>query len=102
MINSKFWRSQVSLWDSSLKRIANVCNLSQIVDESKKWWFKVEVFDLKVNIEFLLYSDQLLLAVCKWLFVCLDQLLGAARYTLYIDFWLKQQKVIIFSLKVNM
>ena len=27
----------------------NLCNLSRIVGEAKKWWFAVEVFDLEAN-----------------------------------------------------
>ena len=45
----KFRQSEVQLQDSSLRRIANLCNLSWIVGKAKKWWFEVEVFDLKAN-----------------------------------------------------
>ena len=43
----KFWRSGVPIRDSSSRRITNLCNLSRILDEAKKWLFKAKVFDLE-------------------------------------------------------
>ena len=41
----------VPIRDSPAWRITNFWCLSRKVGEAKKWWFEVEVFDLKVNIE---------------------------------------------------
>ena len=51
LVDNKFRWSGVPIWDSSSKLIANLCNLSRIVDKSKNWWHEVEVFDLEANIK---------------------------------------------------
>ena len=44
---TKFLQSGVPIQDSSLKRIANLCNLSQIVGEAKN--DSSELYDLEAN-----------------------------------------------------